>query len=130
MASEYSLTPTGLCMRASGSTTNSTAMAARAGTIIRSSILANSSTAKNQAMADLNSKAAIMKETLSMASFMATANITLLILVSFMKVNSKIIIWMAKVSLSGRMSPGMRATLLLVKCTERAPSILPTEIDT
>lgn len=93
MVSELSSTPMALCTRVSGSMISSMAMAVRAGTIIKSNIRANSLMERNLEMAVLNSKVAITKEILSMDSFTATANIILLILVNYMKVNSKITTW-------------------------------------
>ena len=130
MAMGYSLTPMAPCMRASGSMTSNMAMAARAGTIIKSNILANLSTAKSQETAGLSLKADTTRATSLMANSTAMASITSQILASSMKENSKIITWTEKASSSGQTNQGTRVISKQAKCMARARSTSQTAIDT
>lgn len=66
------------------------------GTIIRSSTLDNSLTAKSQEMVDLSSRVVTMRENLQMANSMEQESITLQILANSTKENSKTTTWKVK----------------------------------
>lgn len=70
----------------------------RVGTMERLFTLVHSSKVKNMAKADFNGKmAAFMKETLTMDSFKAMVNTTLLIWINGTRENSGSVIWRAEV---------------------------------
>lgn len=93
----YLLTLMALCMRDNGKMTSSMDMARRAGIITKSSLLVSLSKEKKQEKVDSSLKVDTTKEILSMASFTASVNITLLILADFTKVSLKTTTWKVKV---------------------------------
>lgn len=93
----FSWTQMVLCTKANGKMINNMDLEQNHGTTTRSSLLVILSKVRRPVKVDSNLKVAIMKVISLMDSSMELANITLPTRADFMKVNSRIIIWKAKV---------------------------------